>query len=332
MGLKTESMDRNIEKSGQEGRQNIYKIAYYPGCSLNSTAIDFNTSIKKLFEILDIHLEEIEDWNCCGTTPAANISHEIPVALSARNLFLAKNMGFSEILSPCVSCYCKLFKAANVLNDGEDSRDKNRIKKRQEIFEILNTMGLDTEEHLNFRIYSIVEILLNHLDLIRKKYLENKVRIKDKERRILENLKPVCYYGCVLLRTEYVTRFDSIENPTSMERILEAVDIKSKNFSFKTECCGAILSLTHKNVVLKLSKMIIDAAIEAGANSIIVCCPLCQQNLDMRQSQINRYYKTNYRIPVYYISQILGMSMGISFKDLMVDKLFVRPEIGKRSI
>jgi len=315
-----------MEKKGEDKKQESLNVAYYPGCSLNSTAIDFNHSIKKLFRVLDIGLEEIEDWNCCGTTPAANVSHEIATALSARNLLLAKKMGFEEILSPCISCYCKLFKAADVLNEGDENKPAPLIKKRKEIFEILNTMGASPNQQLNFKIYSLVEMLLNNIDTVNKKYLENRDRIGELQRRILDNLDPVCYYGCVLLRTENVTRFDSMENPTSMEKILSAVDIKSRSFSFKTECCGAILSLTHKNIVLKLSKMILDAAIEAGANSIIVCCQLCQQNLDMRQSQINRHYRTNYRIPVYYISQILGMKMGISYRDLMIDKLFVRPE------
>lgn len=105
-----------------------------------------------------------------------------------------------------------------------------------------------------------------------------------------------------------------------------SADINTLNFSFKTECCGAILSLTHKEIVLKLSKKILDVAIESGANSIITCCPLCQQNLDMRQSQINKFFKTNYKIPVFYISQVLGLSVGIPYRDLMIDKLFVKPD------
>ena len=319
------SLNKNLNTLNAE--KYVAKIAYYPGCSLNSTAIDFNISIKNLFDFLGIKLEEIQDWNCCGTTPAHNISHELSVELSSRNLFLAKKMGFNEILSPCVSCYCKLFKAAEVLN-------KRNIKDTNEV-----ATGSDNSENFNFKIYSIVEYLLKYKDLIKEKYLNYKLNLKQTKKtsdagqdlidEILRNLKPVCYYGCVLLRTEDINRFDSFENPTSMERVLETVDIKCNNFSFKTECCGAILSLTHKDIVLKLSKRILDVAIESGANSIIVCCPLCQQNLDMRQNQINKYYKAKYNIPIYYISQILGLSLGLSYKDMAINKLFVLPEINK---
>jgi heterodisulfide reductase subunit B len=327
-----DTADINLKKSDEGSNENLVKISYYPGCSLNSTAIDFNVSIKKLLKVLGIWLEEIPDWNCCGTTPANNVSSDMPVALSARNLFLAKKIGFNEILSPCVSCYCKLYKAANVLNNAETAEITSHKKniKRDEIIELFKDIGADPDEKLDFRIYSIVEFLLNNNKLIRKKYIEFKDRVKEPERTLLDGLKPVCYYGCVLFRTNYVSRFDSMENPTSMERVLESIDIKSREFDFKTECCGAILSLTYKNIVLELSKKILDASVEAGANCIIVCCPLCQQNLDMRQKQINKHFKTNYKIPVYYITQVLGMAMGLSYRDVMVDRLFVMPEINKR--
>jgi len=305
------------------------KIAYYPGCSLNSTAVDMNVSVRKLFDVLGVTLEEIEDWNCCGTTPAGNVSQEMPNLLSARNLLLAKRMGYDEILAPCVSCYLKLLKASALLNTDAETGQEYELKKRKELSELIKKTGFKEEEKFSFRIYSIIEFLLKNKDLIRHKYQENKDKIKGIQKEILRRLKPVCYYGCVMLRTDGVTKFDDAENPKSMESILEAVDIKSQKFSFKTECCGAILSLTYKNIVLKLSKQIIDAAIEAGANSIIVFCQLCQQNLDLRQSQINKYYKTNYSIPVIYITQILGLAMGLSYKDLMMDKLFVEPEISK---
>jgi heterodisulfide reductase subunit B len=321
----------NMKNSYNSESLNLKGIAYYPGCSLNSTAIDFNISIKKLFGILGVNFKEIEDWNCCGTTPAHNVSQEMLASLSARNLLLAKKMGYDEILSPCASCYCKLSKASTLINSSENIRSEYETKKREEILEMFKNMGFETDNELNFKVYSIIEFLLKNKDLIRQKYLESKDKIKGIEKEIIQNLRPVCYYGCVLLRTDYVTKFDNPENPKSMETILESVDIKSKNFMFKTECCGAILSLTYKNIVFKLSKEIIDAALEAGANSIIVFCPLCQQNLDLRQSQINRRYKTNYNIPVFYITQILGLALGLSYKDLMINKLFVEPKISGKS-
>ncbi len=317
--------DNINKKEVTEQNKNHKKIAYYPGCSLNSTSIDLNISVKKLFETIGFELEEIEDWNCCGTTPAHNVSVDMPIMLSARNLLLAKKMGYDEILAPCVSCYLKLTEAAIFLNKNEDLKQNSDIKRRNELKGLLKNMGFEKELEFNFKVYSIIEFLSKNINFIRNKYIECKDKVVGIEKEILQNLNPVCYYGCVLLRTEYITKIDNAENPKIMESILEAIGIKSKKFSFKTECCGAILSLTYKNIVLKLSKQILDSAIEEGANSIVVFCPLCQQNLDLRQSQINKQYKTKYNIPVFYITQIIGLALNISYKDLMIDKLFVEP-------
>jgi len=309
---------------------NLNKIAYYPGCTLNTTAIDYNISTKKLLKILDIELKEIEDWSCCGTTPAYNVSEELSIALASRNLLLSKSMGLEDILSPCVSCYSKLLKASNVINSDIELKNIREKKIRSSVFKTLKYMEFDCNQDFNFRIYSIVEFLYLKKDYIRQKYKELKNKISyGAEINVLKKLKPVCYYGCLLLRPKDSIKFDDPENPISMEKILEQVDIESEEFQFKTECCGAILSLTHKNIAFELSKNILEAAIDAGANSIIVSCPLCQQNLDLRQSQINKYYKENYDLPIFYITQILGLSLGLSYKDVMIDKLFVEPKYKK---
>ena len=239
----------------------VGKIAYYPGCSLNSTAMDFNVSLKNLLKLLGIEFKEIDDWNCCGTTPAHNVSEELSIILSARNLLLAKKMGYENILCPCVSCYCKLLIASKVINGNIEPENKREESKRNLIFKELENMGFDMNQEFNFQVYSIVQFLLLIKEKIRNKYLEVKNEINSsKEVELLKGLKPVCYYGCVLLRPGYVTKFDSIENPTSMESVLKEVGVESLNFSFKTECCGAILSLTNKNIVIELSEKILNAA------------------------------------------------------------------------
>ncbi|MDD3777583.1 MAG: CoB--CoM heterodisulfide reductase iron-sulfur subunit B family protein [Actinomycetota bacterium] len=307
--------------------KNINKIAYYPGCSLNSTALDYNLSIKKLLDALDIEYEEIEDWNCCGTTPAHHTNEELSAALSARNLLLAKKMGYEQILCPCVSCYIKLTHAANLLNaDPEELNEYEQIK-RQQLVDDLKDMGLKVEPEYNFKIYSILNFLVEKEELIKKKYQEAIGNENYRRPQILDRIKPACYYGCVIFRAKEADKFDQTENPMTMERLLKIVGIDSREFQFKTECCGAIMSLTHKDAVLKLSGKILEMTEDCGANCIVLFCQLCQQNLDLRQSQINKAFKTNYHIPVIYITQVLGMALGLSEKEVMLDRLFVEPSI-----
>ncbi|MCJ7666555.1 MAG: CoB--CoM heterodisulfide reductase iron-sulfur subunit B family protein [Actinobacteria bacterium] len=303
---------------------NLNKIAYYPGCSLSSTAIDFNVSLKGLLDALNIEHIDIDDWNCCGTTPAYNTSEELAAILSARNLLLAKKMGLEDILSPCVSCYNKLYKAAYYINSANELKNKREERIRDSVLKALNSMGFDTGQELNFKVYSIIEFLYLKKTEIGRRFKELKTgNNKSREYSILKGLTPACYYGCALLRPKDALKFDDIERPTSMEEILKEVDIDCRDFSFKTECCGAILSLSNKDSVLKLSGEILDAALESDVDSLIVFCPLCQQNLDLRQKQINRFNKTGYNLPILYITQILGMALGLTCKQVMLDRLFV---------
>ncbi|MGM0368474.1 MAG: CoB--CoM heterodisulfide reductase iron-sulfur subunit B family protein [Actinomycetota bacterium] len=305
------------------------KIAYYPGCSLNSTSMDYNVSIKKLLGVLEIGFEEIEDWNCCGTTPAHHTSEELSLVLSARNLLLAREMGYEEILCPCVSCYNKLMHAAKVLGSSDETLNEFELEQKASLISDLEEMDFSIEKEYNFKVYSILEFLVDHRDLIKEKYQQVSGGKNYQRPGILSELVPACYYGCALLRPRERPAFDSVENPTSMEKLLADVGIKCTSFQFKTECCGAILSLTNKDVVLGLSKKIIDTAIGSGANSFVVFCQLCQQNLDLRQSQINSYFGKNYHIPVLYLTQVLGMALGLSEKEVMLESLFVKPVIKK---
>ncbi|MDD5658786.1 MAG: CoB--CoM heterodisulfide reductase iron-sulfur subunit B family protein [Actinomycetota bacterium] len=307
--------------------QETNKIAYYPGCSLNSTAIDFNISITKLLKVLGIGFKEIEDWNCCGTTPAHHTNEELSATLSARNLLLADKMGYDEILCPCVSCYNKLSHAAKMLNTSFSEMNPFEQEKKQQLVSDLKEMGFELKDSYGFKIYSILNYLFEKKELIRQKYLEISQTSGYNKSSLLAKIAPACYYGCALLRSNKLLKFDDIENPNSMEILLKDIGITSKSFQFKTECCGAIMSLTHKDLVLKLSKDILEMAYDCKANCIVVFCQLCQQNLDLRQSQINRYFKTEYKIPVLYLTQILGLALGLSEREVMLDKLFVSPNI-----
>lgn len=317
----------NIRKNN-----NLDKVAYYPGCSLISTAIDFNVSLKGLLDVLNIEYIEIDDWNCCGTTPAYNANEELAATLSARNLLLAKKMGLEDILSPCVSCYNKLYKAAYYINSNNELRNKREEGIRDSILKTLKSMGFDISQEFNFRVYSIIEFLYLKKAEIGKRFRELKPENNNSsEYSVLKELTPACYYGCALLRPKDALKFDDIERPTSMEEILKEVDIECRDFSFKTECCGAILSLSHKDSVLKLSGEILDVALESKVDSLIVFCQLCQQNLDLRQKQINRFNKTRYHMPIMYITQVLGVALGLTFKEVMLDRLFVPLKNSSRS-
>jgi len=111
-----------------------------------------------------------------------------------------------------------------------------------------------------------------------------------------------------------------------MDRLIEATGATALAFPYKTECCGATYGVTRNDIVGRLTGRILDMAVNMGAQAIVVACPLCQQNLDLRQSQVNRYCKRSFAIPVLYITQVLGLALGLDAKELALDKLFVSAE------
>jgi heterodisulfide reductase subunit B len=169
------------------------------------------------------------------------------------------------------------------------------------------------------------EVRVRHLlDILVSEYgLE---ALEEQVVRPLTGLRVAAYYGCLLVRPPELVAFDDPENPTAMDRLAETLGADSVEWSGKIECCGASLSLARTDVVVKLTADIFEAATAAGADCIIVACPLCQANLDMRQAQVNRRYRTDYQLPIVYFTQLVGLALGIDDKRLGLDKLLVSPK------
>jgi heterodisulfide reductase subunit B len=275
--------------------------AYFPGCSLHSTAAEYDASVKKVCEKVGIKLEEMKNWVCCGATPVHAVNPKLALALSAKNISIASQMGMDIALS-CAACFNRMKSTAKHLDENEQDR--------KQISEVI-----ETEYKSGTGIYHIISIL-SKLD---PEILEKAITRK------LTGLKVGCYYGCLLVRPPKVTEFDDAENPTIMEKLLAHTGADVVDWNFRTECCGAALSVPRTDVVLKLSNDIFADAKKRGIDVLAVACPLCQMNLDMRQWEVEKKYQTTYQIPIMYFSQILGFAMGASKDELGFNKLIVSP-------
>ena len=274
-------------------------IGFYPGCSLKGSSSEYAQSAIALAKAFDIYFKEIEDWNCCGATAAHNLNRELAAALPARILALAEKQGLTEIVVPCAACYNRLSLAQHEIN--EDPALKKRVS---EIID-MPLAGKCT--------------ILNIMQFI-DKYIAGRI-----EEKIVKPFdRPVvCYYGCLLVRPNPILKFDRLEDPQSMDELMRKAGAKSLDWGFKTECCGAGFSVSRTDVVAKLSGKIVRDAEDRGAETIIVACPMCQSNLDMRRSHIDSYLKHKTKIPVLYITQAIGLAVGLSPKELGLSKLFV---------
>lgn len=279
------------------------KYAYYPGCASHSTARDQHASCTAVARSLGIALYEIEGWICCGTTPAHQTDRVLAASLPSANLVRAQKMGLDMVVT-CAACYSML-KTANhqVLN----------------VPKVRATVGdvIGEEYDGSVRVRHFVEVLLEDVGI---------ERIRKALKRSLNGLKVACYYGCLLVRPPDVMQFDNPENPTSMDRLVTALGGESLDWPHKVECCGGSLSLTRTDVVVNLSDAVLTMARAAGADCVAVACPMCQINLDLRQMDIEKELGKRHNLPIIYITQLLGLCLGLASDELGLEKLMVSPE------
>ena len=259
------------------------RYSYYPGCSLTSSAVEYDRSCRSVCEALGIKLVEPEDWNCCGASSAHALDRDVDLALSARNISLAHREGL-EMAIPCAACYSRTAHAWQVLRDDADERRKLERELGFEFREDLPVHHLLQIVDEVTAVRGVARPAEGPADTGDGDPNDDPHGAPDDANRIIPGVsKVVCYYGCLINRPREINPGDDMENPQAMERILARAGYESARWSFATECCGASLSLTRDDVVRDLVGRIVDAAREAGADAIVTGCPLCQVNLESRQ-------------------------------------------------
>jgi heterodisulfide reductase subunit B2 len=277
--------------------------AYFPGCSAESTARDLYRSTVVAASALGIVFAEPEAWTCCGTTMAHQVDHDLSLSLAAANLLKVKDMGLDMVVS-CASCYSRM-KIAN--------HEIATNPKKREI--VSAALGRDYDGSV--RVRHFVEIVIEDIGL---------VAFKKALTRSLGGLKVASYYGCLMVRPPEVAGLDDPENPVYLDRLIAAMGGVSLDWPHKVECCGGSLTLTRSDLVVKLSEAIIAMAKDSGAQCIAVACPMCQINLDMRQEDIFRGTGRRYDMPILYITQLMGLCLGMPEDALGLNKLIISPK------
>lgn len=266
------------------------KTGFYPGCSMKGSAREYSESLLAVAAALGTALPEVPDWNCCGATAAHNLDPDLALALPARILAAAEKAGMDEVLVPCAACYSRLSVTRHELLQDDALRQK--------------ISGLvEADYRGTARVVNIIEWLAGIPGL------ESRVKAPF-ARRV------ACYYGCLMVRPAGVVNFDRPEDPQSMDLLMKKMGAEPVEWAFKTECCGAGFSVSRTDLVARLSGLILEDASERGAEALIVACPMCHLNLDMRRPNIEKSAGKKYAIPVIYITQALGLAMGLEPKKL----------------
>ena len=292
-------------------KKHIMHYSYYPGCSLHASGREYDISTRALFKALRIGLQEVPDWFCCGATPAHNVDELLSFSLCAKNLSLADQVE-GDLAVACASCFSRLKTTQHHLKTDDVKRGQVET-------------AIDGPVSLGKPVKHILEILARDFGL---------ARLEESVKKPLLGLKVACYYGCLLTRPPEVPDLDDCEDPSIMEDILRALGAEPVKWSHRMECCGANFTLSRPAVVLKLSNAILESAQEAGADCIMVACPLCHGNLDIRQQGIKAKYGTHEgsveggergETPIFYVTQLAALALGVPTDKLGLESIITDP-------
>jgi len=274
-------------------------LAYYPGCSLHATSPEFNTSAEAVCQSIGLKLVEPHGWVCCGSSAAHRADPEAALRLPMQNLALIEQSGFKEVTMPCAACFNRHKAALHEIRHEAERKD-----------------WADQETGYTYQdtveVSSLSQAILNHIGA---------EELSKKVKQPLKGLRVVCYYGCLMTRPPEATEASHPENPTDLDELMQVLGLEVLDWSYKTVCCGAAHSLTRPDIVLKMSSSLIHHAREAGAEAIVVACPLCHTNLDARQFQM----KLDDPMPVLFFTQLMALALRLAPKAAALHKNMVDP-------
>jgi len=277
--------------------------SYYPGCSAEATSSPLGLSVPPVAKALDMDLAELEDWNCCGSTPYWSVDKLEAAAMAARNLALAEKRGL-DLVTPCSNCFVILHSTNEYLKELPEFKEKvdkalaaGKLKYNGEV-----------------RVRHLAEVLYTDI---------TPEGIGAKVKKPLKGLKVAAYYGCQLVRPD---GFDDPESPHSLDEIITSLGAEAVPWEMKARCCGSSLALAEPDVALELINKLLKNAESNGAQCLVTPCPLCQFNLDAYQSLVNSQFRTRYNLPVLFVTQLVGVALGIPAEELALSRNIVSPK------
>lgn len=273
---------------------NKVRLAYYPGCTLSSTAREIDDALHQVCDALDIELTTLPDWNCCGSSSIHAVRPQLAVSLAARNLFQAQKLGM-DLMVMCAGCCNRLRTASNQLYHDATTRRVNQ--------EILNDQLTSP-----VRVHHLMDLLPTRL---------GEEPFKSSRLRSLNGLRWVPYYGCLLASPPELHNYPRLHG--SMEMVMDWLGAHQVKWGEQAKCCGAFLSVARPDIMTPMVADIVDKAISAGAECIVTACAMCQLNLELRST-------TTRQLPVFSIVELLAYGLGSDswpawFKKHLIDPM-----------
>ncbi|MBM3128559.1 MAG: disulfide reductase [Chloroflexi bacterium] len=292
------------------------KYSVFPGCSLEKGALGYPywQSMEVVLKPLGIELVEVDDWNCCGATEYIALNRMAAYALIARTLALAaKTDGLREMVAPCSACYLNLAKTDTYL--AQDAALAEKVNGALAAGGLHYKPGAVRTRHL-------LDVIVNDVGY---------TPIEAKVTKPLTGLRIAPYYGCLFGRPKLDGVVDDPEYPVALDKLMQALGAEVVDYPMKAHCCGGHMTQISEASAFEMIRRLVKGAADYKADLIVTVCPMCQMNLDGFQSAMNRYFKTDYHIPVLYFTQMMGLAFGESARALGIGAEIVdaRPALAR---
>jgi len=278
------------------------KYAYFPGCSLECSSAAYDVSVRAVADLLGIKLVELDDWNCCGATEYFTQDELTACSVIARNLALVDSQ-FDQLVAPCAACYLNLAKVDNLMSEHADMNEK--------INQALAAGGLKYKPG-RVRVRHILDVI--HTDI-------GETAIRDKVVKPLTGLRIAPYYGCQVVRP--IKGVDSTEYPMKMDELFKWLGAEVVDYPVKAHCCGGHMTQLSEPQAFELIRRLLQSAVDYHADMILCMCPMCQLNMDAYQSRVNGFFGLDFKMPIIFFTQLLGVAFGIDPKTLGFGKEIV---------
>lgn len=275
------------------------RFALYLGCTVPVRAMNYEMASRRTAEKLGIEFVDVEAFTCCGY-PARPLNWEAALLMAANNLALAEEQGL-EICTLCSACTGTLAKANKQLQ--EDEALRAQINQR-----LAETTGHTYQGSITVRHYA--RILYEDIGLERLRQVADE---RNQETADLSSFGFAAHYGCHYLKpADIYEGFDDPENPHTLGDLIEATGARLVPYEEEGECCGGGLLAIDPEAALSIAKDKLDHVHVADADGLVVICPFCDIMYEINQRSIERQFEVDYRLPVLYYPQLLGLALGFT--------------------
>jgi len=267
------------------------RYAFFVGCTTLSRLPGYEKSARRVAEALGVELMDMPGSGCCGTTYLETLDHKTGLAVAARNIAIAEEMGL-DIVTICNGCTEVLTKANKTLK--EDPAFRNEVN------EVLAEAGKEFRGTVEVKHY--VRMLKEDVGLD---------AIKEIMGKSLGGLRVASHYGCHMLKPREVLMSDDPENPTVLDDLVATTGAEPIDYPNKLECCAGPVMGVRENVTWSVGLDKVETVKRLG-DALVTACPFCYLTYERCQLMQDE----NPNLPILHIPQLLGLAMGMDTDEL----------------